>query len=135
MAERLTEAELAAIAARVQKATGGPWTVCYRNVGKSEESADYDDWFLGCDIEGPESAQRGQFVRSADARFIAHAREDVPRLLAYVRRLREALTEYGRHNEGCSAMHGQEYRCRCGWRKESAELGIVEGWPPEAPSK
>ena len=33
-----------------------------------------------------------------------------------------ALVEYGRHNEGCSAAHGDQYRCRCGWRDVEAEV-------------
>lgn len=41
-------------------------------------------------------------------------------LLDEVRRLRQLLTEYGRHTEGCSAAHGDQYRCRCGWRDVEA---------------
>jgi uncharacterized protein YjiS (DUF1127 family) len=41
--------------------------------------------------------------------------------------LRQMLTAYAQHNDGCSARHGAEYRCRCGWREEAARLGIEEG--------
>jgi len=54
---------------------------------------------------------------------------DVPRLVAEVRRLRAALTEYGRHQEGCSAQWGAKHNCMCGWREDSAALGIPV--PPE----
>jgi hypothetical protein len=41
-----------------------------------------------------------------------------------VERLRALLYEYGRHQEGCSAAHGDKYRCRCGWREvEQNERG------------
>ena len=29
---------------------------------------------------------------------------------------RDALREYARHSEGCSAVFGDQYRCRCGFR-------------------
>ena len=51
---------------------------------------------------------------------------DVSHLLAEARRLREYLTAYGRHNEGCSGAFGETYRCRCGWREAAAGLGIPE---------
>jgi hypothetical protein len=41
--------------------------------------------------------------------------------------LRQMLTAYAQHNDGCSARHGAAYRCRCGWREEAARLGIEEG--------
>jgi hypothetical protein len=44
----------------------------------------------------------------------------VPELVAEVRRLRQLIIEYARHTEGCSAAHGDQYRCRCGWRDVEA---------------
>ena len=41
------------------------------------------------------------------------------RALAAIRDLRaerDALREYARHSEGCSAVFGDQYRCRCGFR-------------------
>ena len=38
-----------------------------------------------------------------------------------IKRLKEILTEYGRHQEGCSAQFNtshSKYRCRCGWDRE-----------------
>jgi hypothetical protein len=39
-----------------------------------------------------------------------------------IARLRQLLVEYGRHTEGCSAAHGDQYRCRCGWRDVEREF-------------
>jgi hypothetical protein len=44
-----------------------------------------------------------------------------------VKDLERALESYGRHNEGCSAAHGPQYDCRCGWREAAANLGVTEG--------
>jgi len=41
------------------------------------------------------------------------------RVISRLDRLRALLREYGRHQEGCSAVYsvpgGAQYRCRCGW--------------------
>ena len=74
----MTDEELAAIEARVQAATPGPW--------KSSEQ------YLPLYIHGPSYGDhRGRFsaIVPEDEAFIAHAREDVPALLAEVRRLRK----------------------------------------------
>ena len=46
---------------------------------------------------------------------------------AAVASLRALLREYGRHQEGCSAVYsvpgGAQYRCRCGWDVEMAKVG------------
>jgi hypothetical protein len=71
---------------RVEKATPGPWFAKHRAV----DCCEHDDECcgLGLEIEGPpEATNRGQFYRGADAAFIAHAREDIPWLLAEVERL------------------------------------------------
>ena len=70
---------LAAMRARCEVATPGPWVA----VSRSSDEQD-DDYFLGWEIDGPRDAYRGQFARRADAEFIAHARADVPALLAVV---------------------------------------------------
>ena len=45
---------------------------------------------------------------------------------AEVASLRALLREYGRHQEGCSAVYsvpgGAQYRCRCGWDEARKEL-------------
>ena len=75
------------IRARVAASTDGPWVESGRDVdhdrfvseGKNPGSA----CGLGCEVEGPpEPMLRGQFDRHADAVFVAHARQDIPALLA-----------------------------------------------------
>jgi hypothetical protein len=85
----LTDEELAAIRKRAIGATPGPWT----RFGRSSSNPDGDDEFLGHEIEGPPRPSRGQFARVADAEFIAHARTDVPTILAKVDRLRAELAD------------------------------------------
>lgn len=77
---------LEAIARRTEAATPGPWTARYL-------------WlYLGSESEGYEHL----FAREDDATFVAHARTDVPRLLAEVERLGARLErelDFGRRAE------------------------------------
>lgn len=72
--------ELAAIKARCEAATPGPWR---------------GDCFLydseGNDLLFGNGAGIGVFCEDADAQFAAHAREDMPRLVAEVERLQAVL--------------------------------------------
>jgi hypothetical protein len=76
----MTDEQLAAIRARCEAATGGPWEVGHK-----------------CEIytRHYQVGPIGDFWEPADARFTAHAREDIPALLAEVERLR-ADAELGR---------------------------------------
>lgn len=87
--------DLAAVEARTAAATRGPWLAASDNGRKT-----------GIAVVGTAAARgTGQAIavfagtggrRHQDAAFTAHAREDVPALLAEVRRLRERLaTVYG----------------------------------------
>jgi len=94
----LTEERLAAIAARADAATPGPWartTMCHCD----DPDDCYDHWDVSVPVAGydPPSGRvsRARSVagnihghREADAIFIAHAREDIPALLAEIERLR-----------------------------------------------
>lgn len=82
MTAPLTEAALAAIEARAAKATPGPWTAT-EHAKFWQLDAAFDAVATTALCFAPETA--------ANAAFIAHARADIPRLLAEVRRLREAL--------------------------------------------
>lgn len=86
----MTPEELQAIRERADKATPGPWG-CHSRNGANPDSAPREatgiDYYLGWEIDGPPDADRGQFSRGFDADFIAHARKDVPELLAEVKRL------------------------------------------------
>ena len=78
----LTEETLQQIEARTNTASKAPWKMGnYRGVDE-----DYD-------LIGPkEPVLRGMIGSKADAEFIVHAREDVPTLIAEIRRLQN-ITE------------------------------------------
>lgn len=97
----LTEAELNAIRAREQAATPGPWTV---SEGHELEHSSYD--MSKIEIGSPQShVMIGNFCHEvvmaysiigpsqslADSTFGAEARQDIPRLLAHIAELSEAM--------------------------------------------
>lgn len=92
---KLTQEELEAIRERVKNATTAPWKV---------ESGEFsgDNWLIaytGADESGTEYYITTNNVRGSemdgdtksDAQFIAHARTDIPRLLAEIERLGDIL--------------------------------------------
>ena len=80
----MTEQELSEIEARANAATPGPWGFV---PPRTEELAIKGE--VHCD-EGPIFvAAHYDIAKSADFEFAANAREDIPKLLAEVRRLRE----------------------------------------------
>lgn len=92
--EPLPNAELDAIEARCWAATPSPWwawvegrdgTSASSFIGRGLDGARHPDLYLSTDP--------GERVSTADYDFIAHARQDLPRLLAEVRRLREQRSE------------------------------------------
>lgn len=98
--------QLAAIKERVEKATLGPWTF--------EHEAYGDEWWFGGDSEGGQVVlSRGERTQiqenamvyggsdTADAEFIAHAREDIPLLLATIE---EWHTEFAQLEEQVKMM-------------------------------
>jgi hypothetical protein len=93
----MTEAELAAIEARASKASPGPWrVVTHFNAGatvatiRSTTELDVETGgCFACESKGP-TADPWQDGGS-NAAFIAASREEVPRLVAEVRRLRALL--------------------------------------------
>lgn len=78
----ITDAELTQMKERAEKATAGPWVTYYESLVKSKEGDKVvaDTWRV---VNG-----------ANDARFIAHAREDVPRLVAEVERLQSDNEQY-----------------------------------------
>ena len=92
-APTLTSDELTEMQARVDAATSGPWEA---GVGGGM-NPDFPFLYVQqVDDDGSMVASL-DFEREADAAFIAHAREDVPRLLAAARAglaLRQASREY-----------------------------------------
>lgn len=96
----MTDTELTAIERRAQAATPGPWMWTYD--GSS-------DWSVG-----PEPDTQGQAVANChryhapfnhDAVFIALAREDVPALVAEVRKLRAFSEELMNRPELADVVH------------------------------
>jgi hypothetical protein len=96
--DRLTDDDLAAIEARVNAATPGPWEAEGSLVWGPEQSTRGGWGAMRTESDGEGRAPLGDFndgeytasLRAEqDATFTAHAREDVPALLAEVRRLRE----------------------------------------------
>ncbi len=90
---------LAAIRARVDEATPGPWM--YRGSfapGRGSVVADSDTSYLF------EAASLASV--DPDTVFVAHAREDIPWLLAEVARLREALDEIACGDDQCNSSTG-----------------------------
>ncbi|WP_197261646.1 ead/Ea22-like family protein [Brevibacillus laterosporus] len=78
--------EIEAIRERAEKATSGPWWTS----GGCEVTSQVDDSHV-CDT----TLSKGDYV--SDAEFIAHAREDIPKLLAEIERLQtnwKRLKEY-----------------------------------------
>lgn len=93
--------ELAAIEARLAAATEGPWI--YRDIIGGYHNVTRNAWDVascGAGDLDPEDGDRDEQA-ARNAEFIAHAREDVPALLAAVRerdntiaRIREVLDDY-----------------------------------------
>ncbi len=84
--------DLEAIKARCKAATKGPWKYTYSKEDNEHNvilhGDDYNDDTVLLFYEG---CQTG----NADAEFIAHAREDVPALVAEVERLTVGIKEIG----------------------------------------
>lgn len=85
--ERLTPAQLEAIRERVEKATAGPWEYNAKIDSITAED-DYGSFIIADDTE-----------TVVDAEFIAHAREDIPKLLAEIERLRKEIAFLEIQNE------------------------------------
>jgi hypothetical protein len=84
--EPLTHEELAAIAARAEAATPGPWKSEMGNVypDSPEGEVQLDYMAVAYDITREDN----------DGPFIAHARTDIPRLLATIERLRKDALDW-----------------------------------------
>lgn len=80
MRDHLTDGQLDAMQASADQATPGPWEI----IGGYQYVTGVDV-VIGAIDEG--------CIRLRDAEFIAHARTDVPALIAEVRRLREQRRE------------------------------------------
>lgn len=103
----MTDIDLAAIRERCEQATPGPWITDPR-YGQ--------EGFIHFECDGdPQPASRvamSEFKR--DTEFIAHARADVPALLAIAERAldREALAEI-LHGDECTEDFDEDETCGC----------------------
>lgn len=80
----LTQDDLNMIKERAKKSTPGPW---YADDERWPGNANLQYWFVS-HYDGV-----GAAATKADAEFIAHSREDIPRLVAEVERLKSAIVE------------------------------------------
>lgn len=99
MKDLLTPEELQAIAARCSGATPGPWTVeedSRPSIMAPVGTGGYMDGghlatFMA--MAKYDAAWGDKSSNSADANFIAHARTDVPKLLAFIQSLQAELAQ------------------------------------------
>ena len=87
----MTDEELAEIEARVAAASPGPWTSFVE--GRDHQSG--DDFIRISESDAEDDMYVSRFggsgsrpASTADQDFIAHARQDVPAMIAEIRRLR-----------------------------------------------
>jgi hypothetical protein len=77
-----SEERLVEIEQRCAAATPGPWEAGARHDYEDQDEVSGCGW----DVDGPpEPSLRGMFSNRADAKFIAHARTDIPALLSALR--------------------------------------------------
>ena len=86
----MTDIDLDAIEARANAATDGPWSVYQTMHAEPKVVNSTGHWPAG---EVANASNSPADYGNADAEFIAHARTDVPALVAEVRRLREDADE------------------------------------------
>lgn len=94
----LPEVDLEAMRERARRATQGPWTFRVQTLRHAQYDQHDDTVMIGAVAPGHQirATPRGGTFPSSDGEFIAHARQDVPDLIAEVERLRAALAEAGR---------------------------------------
>jgi hypothetical protein len=89
----VTPEQLAEIEDRARSATPGPWASGHKSWAGENAVLSIILNGLPVAICGEETANT-EHPASADAEFIAHARQDVPALVAEVRRLQDELDNY-----------------------------------------
>lgn len=109
-AERLAE-----IQARADAATAGPWRECGRDRGGCVCGLVWSipgDGVVASTASDPDTPRSDEQV-NADARFVAHAKDDIPWLLAEVARLQGAMPtdeQRERWAQRCTTHH---FACSC----------------------
>lgn len=89
MTAPMTPKRVEGIRARAEAATPGPWCTDSWEIYQGTEYVPGVSLWIGETCRGTGSPEQDR----ADAEFVAHAREDVPALLAEVQRLKAALSD------------------------------------------
>lgn len=105
----MTPERLEAIRQRVEKATQGPWN--FEGNKWQDGYVIYSPIKRGFHNNGGEVAEVDDSYEPSDAEFIAHAREDVPALLAEVERLRSAIDNAADLLSGGESRLANRYLC------------------------
>jgi hypothetical protein len=141
--DRLTDQQLADIDARQQAATAGPWGV-YESGSMIDVAADLEE--TGCGYRARRgiarfedepldndpthrewTAEEDWAQVQADAEFVAHARQDVPALLAEVRALRSERDELrGKFADAAASLAEQVLRYGQRQREHNADREELE---------
>lgn len=118
----MTEQELQAIKERVAAATPGPWYYNNAHVATKEGVAGGypPNEASVCELYDGEYIENKNGVN--DARFIAHARQDVPVLVEEVERLRKALEFYADEKN-----YIEEHKDPFGAEKYDSSVTLDEG--------
>lgn len=135
--EPLSDDELAAIEARANAATEGPWQAGNQGFPDAVEEVAFwertstveghpvcERWTL-CEMNGDPVDTRGRVCY--DAEFIAHARTDIPALVAEVQRLRafECAQCQARPAVTTLTVGGLPACDRCWWLNMGIEPGML----------
>lgn len=115
----MTPDELAAIKARANAATEGPWTWA------SHTTADGDEWAVFDPADHALASNRDGWA--PDAEFIAHARSDVPALLAEVEQLK-ANPGDAYHTMAELYEYRMLYNAHAAHGWHAAGISVVKSW-------
>ncbi len=102
---RLTSEDLEEIRERAEKATDGYWTADTETWPGNDN---LQHWVSYIDNHGSDGLCAA--ARSDDATFIAHAREDIPKLLAEIERLNDRLRDVEILYNECSTELDSYYK-------------------------
>lgn len=103
----MTMTTLDEIAARAELATEGPWIVRRDHFdagpGPDDEA---QDWYI---VEGADAVEHWAHYHEATTEFIAHAREDVPRLVAALKAVEAVAAQAKRGHLGIAETHSKSH--------------------------
>ena len=120
----MTPEELNAIEDRVNDASPGPWHT------KGAGGLYMDGTSPSAEVVIPDPPYRlhNPYWTHGDAEFVAHARSDVPALVAEVRRLGTMLTQVQELADSCNVLseHSAEERAEV-WRAVASRLHAIVG--------